>query len=247
MPKYKIIISYDGTDFAGWQWQPHKPSVVGAMQSSFFKTFNEHITLIGASRTDAGVHAFGQVATFTTALALDAKVLIRVWNDALPSTIVIKEIVLVHDAFHPMCGVAQKTYWYHFVLERPSPFAQRYQWFFRYKLDIACLQQALAVFVGTHDFRAFCTDTPKGKNTVRYIESITLEQTELGVWRIVVKGPGFLRHMIRRIVGASLEVACKKKITPDDLSAILAQQKTYRPLLSAPSQGLCLHEVIYKS
>lgn len=245
--KYKMIVSYDGTDFAGWQWQPHKPSVVGVMQSSFFKLFDEHIKLLGASRTDAGVHALAQVATFTTDIGLHSDILMRVWNDALPPTIVIKEMIVVDDRFHPMYGVAQKTYWYHFFPDRPLPFVQRYGWFFRHKLDIACLQEALAVFVGTHDFRSFCTDVAKERNTVRHIESITLEQTEFGAWRIVVKGPGFLRHMIRRIVGACLEVASKKKITPDDLRAILAQKNSNQALLNAPAQGLCLYEIIYKS
>lgn len=242
-----MIVSYDGTDFAGWQWQPHKPSVVGAMQSSFFRVFNEHIKLLGASRTDAGVHAFGQVATFTTGVSLASKDLMRVWNDALPPTIVIKDMMAVDDSFHPMLNVAQKTYWYHFFLERPLPYMQRYGWYFRYPVDLICLQEALHVFVGTHDFRSFCTDIAPERKTVRHIESIQLEQTEFGAWRIVVKGPGFLRHMIRRIVGASLEVASKKKITPEDLRVILAQKNANQSLLNAPAQGLCLYEIIYTS
>lgn len=247
MQKYKMIVSYDGTDFFGWQWQQEKPSVVGVMQSSFFKLFNERITIIGASRTDAGVHALGQVASFTCAISLESNVMMCAWNDALPSTIVIKEIVAVDAAFHPMCNVAQKTYRYYISLHRPLPFAQRYHYFFRHKLDIDCLQEVLAAFVGTHDFRPFCTDVAKDKNTVRCIDAIMLEQIEPTVLRIVVKGPGFLRHMIRRIVGASLQVASKKKITSDDIRAILAQEKPCPQLLTAPAQGLCLYEVMYRS
>lgn len=247
MTKYKMIVSYDGTDFAGWQWQQHRPSVAGAIQSSFLKLFNRPIKLIGASRTDAGVHARGQIATFTTDLEVDCATMMLAWNDALPSTIVIKEIAIVDERFHPMCNVAQKTYWYDIFLDRPLPFAQRYGWYFRHKLDMACLHEALQVFVGSHDFRPFATDIDKDKNTVRQIDSITLEKTEFGTWRVIVKGPGFLRHMIRRIVGAALQVASKKQLTPDDLRAILARKKNHQNLLSAPAKGLCLYEVIYKS
>lgn len=246
MKTYKLLISYDGTDFDGWQWQPQVPSVVHTMQTSFAHVFGREIKLVGASRTDAGVHALGQVALFKTDLPVDSQKMMQAWNDALPQTIVIRSLELAANSFHPMYGVAYKIYWYHFFLERPLPFVQRYGWFFRYKVDMRRLHELLQVFVGTHDFRSFCTGTDMGENTVRTIESITLSQEMFGAWRIMFKGPGFMRHMIRRIVGACLHAASRRDISVANMRSILEQKDPNQPLLNAPSKGLCLQSITYK-
>ncbi len=244
--KYKFLVAYDGTDFDGWQWQPERPSIVQQLQASFETIFNQQIKIIGASRTDAGVHALGQVAIFSSDLDVDAATIMQAWNDALPPTIVIQSLQEASSKFHPMYGVEYKVYWYHFFLERPLPFVQRYGWYFRYEVDLQLLKEALCVFVGTHDFRSFCTGTDMGENTIRTIESIEVTQELFGAWRITFKGPGFMRHMIRRIVGACLEVASKKKLKPEDLMRILQQKNANQPLINAPAQGLCLSTIQYK-
>lgn len=244
--RYKLIVAYDGTAFYGWQVQSKLPSVAQVMQDSFSSIFDKEIKLVGASRTDAGVHAIGQVAAFSTDLEIDLPRMLQAWNDALPPTIVIQSLEVVDDGFHPIYGVEQKTYWYHFFLDRPLPFVQAYGWFFRYQVDMQLLQKALQQFVGTHDFRSFCTGMDMGENTIRTIESIEVTQEEFGAWRITVKGPGFLRHMIRRIVGASFDVASKQKITVDDLKNILEQKNPKQTLTNAPAKGLCLYRICYK-
>ncbi len=244
--RYKLTVAYDGTDFNGWQVQPDVLSIAQAMQDSFKHIFNQKIVLIGASRTDAGVHAMGQTAAFSTDLTIDINKLMTAWNDALQPTIVVRSLEQTSDDFHPIYKVKEKIYWYHFFLERPLPFIGRYGWFYRYAVDREQLQKALAVFVGTHDFRSFCTGTQMGENTVRTIDSIDVTQEQFGAWRITVKGPGFLRHMIRRIVGASLVSASKDNLSADDLKAILKEKDPNQALINAPAKGLCLYSIRYK-
>lgn len=243
---YKIIVSYDGTDFSGWQYQPHAPSVAQTLQDTFFCKFGCPIKILGASRTDAGVHALGQVAVFSADITLDCAAMLTAWNDALPASIVIRDLTRVSDTFHPMYGVQEKTYWYHFFLKRPLPFVERYGWFFRYPINFDLLQQALQMFVGTHDFRSFCTGTDMGENTTRTVTSVRLVYVrKFGAWRIEFKGPGFLRHMIRRIVGACMQVASKEDLTLAYLKTVLDEKNPKQKLLNAPAKGLCLYKIKY--
>lgn len=243
---YKILVSYDGTDFSGWQFQPHAPSVIQTLQDAFAGVFGSSIKMLGASRTDAGVHALGQVAVFSTDLIMDLRRMLNAWNDALPPSIVIRDLVQVSDTFHPMYGVQEKTYWYHFFLKRPLPFVERYGWFFRYPIDFKILEQALQLFVGTHDFRSFCTGTDMGENTVRTINSIKLVYIKrFGAWRIEFNGPGFMRHMIRRIVGACMQVAAKEDLSLGYLEDVLSQKDPRQILVNAPAKGLCLVKIRY--
>lgn len=243
---YKIIVSYDGTGFSGWQYQPHAPSVAQTLQDTFKALFGAPIKILGASRTDAGVHALGQVAIFSTDLILDPMRMQKAWNDALPISIMIRALEPAPIDFHPMYRVKEKIYKYHFFLKRPLPFIAPYGWFFRYPLDSAKLERSLDLFVGTHDFRSFCTGTDMGENTVRTIQTIRLEHYKrYGIWALEFKGPGFMRHMIRRIVGACMQVASKQELTIDYLQEVLAQKDPRQELLNAPAQGLCLYRIRY--
>ena len=244
MIRYKIIISYDGTDFAGWQVQPNGKGIANVLQDRFAAVFNEKIKLVGASRTDAGVHARGQVAIFSTNLSLDHKVIKRAWNDALPPSIVIQSLEETPSDFHPRYGVKQKTYHYHFFLERPSPFVERYGWFFTHDIDTEKLNNALALFVGEHDFRSFCTGDEMD-TTIRSIDEISVEFNEkLGAHRITFKARGFLRYMIRRIVGACMEVA-SKDVPITILTEALEKKDPKQNLHNAPAKGLCLESIRY--
>lgn len=242
--RYKLTIAYDGTDFHGWQIQPNAISITQAMQDTFFRVFNKNIDIIGASRTDAGVHALGQIAAFSTDVRVSTEHMMRAWNDALPSAIVIRSLEQTDDSFHPIYGVHEKIYWYHFFLTRPLPFVERYGWFYRYPVDFDRLVEALNIFVGTHDFRSFCTGTDMGEHTVRTIDAIAVTQEQFGAWRITVKGAGFLRHMIRRIVGASL-TAASGNVQIDELRAILEERDPNQALINAPAKGLCLYAIQY--
>ena len=244
--RYKFLVSYDGTDYKGWQEQKTEKTVAGTLKQSFCDVFKKDCSIVGASRTDAGVHADGQVARIRTDLEIDPEQMSNAWNNVLPSDIVIRDIQLITDNFHPFKNVVQKTYWYHLFEQRPLPFSQRFGWYFAPPIDHQKLKEALNVFVGTHDFRSFATDYDKSLNTVRRIDSIDLVFDEqLNAYRICVKGPSFLHHMIRRIVGAAVEVAFKDRLQPNYLREVLAQKNPRQTLQNAPGKGLTLYSIEY--
>lgn len=248
MQKYKIVVAYDGTDFHGWQVQPVDITVASVLERMFFRVFKESISLVGASRTDSGVHALGQIAHFSTNLGILPHVMLAAWNDALPKTIVIRSIVPVADNFHACFDVVQKTYYYHLFLSRPLPFISRFGWYYRFihHVDLEKFKEGLQIFVGEHDFTALCK-LEEGKNPVRTINSISTEYLrEWNVLRVVIKGQGFLRYQIRRIVGYALDVARRPELSVYYLEDILKSKNSQQTLLQADGMGLCLRKIIYK-
>lgn len=243
MSRLKIVVAYDGTDYFGWQVQEGQKTVAGTLQDTFSYVFGSQIHLTAASRTDAGVHALGQVAVFNTDLSIEPEKLRHAWQNVLPESILIRSIEIVDDTFNPRHQVRQKTYYYHFFQERPLPMVARYGFYYRFPVDIKKLQDCLHVFVGTHDFRSFCTGDDY-ENTVRTIDSISVEYLQrFKAYRIIIKGPGFLRYMIRRIVGACLEVASRDTLTVADLQKALEQKNPLQLLPTAPAQGLWLYKL----
>jgi len=248
MKIYKLTIAYDGSDYSGWQAQNHKPSIAAALNHAFKKVFKTEIKVLGASRTDAGVHALGQVARIKTDLAIPAEKLKWAWNNALPADISIRSLELVDDSFNPFCNVAQKIYYYHFFVERPLPFTQRYGYFYPYKIDFDVLKKALQFFVGTHDFASFRSSEDLRENTIRTVDAITLEYLpRYKAYRITIKGQKFLRHMIRRIVGASLAVATRGSDALSLLQKTMDARNPAHTLPNAPAQGLMLYKIVYKN
>jgi len=244
MVHHKLIVAYDGTNYHGWQIQPDKVTIAGILEQRFLSVFKKHIKIIGASRTDAGVHALGQVASFTLPEPIAPKALHFAWNNALPSDILIRSLDLVSDTFHPQRGVVEKTYYYHFFEHRPLPFLAHYG-YHAGKVDFKKLEAGLALFVGTHDFRSFCTGY-EAESTVRTIHAIKVTSfKKYGIHRISVTGPGFLRYMIRRIVGACLDVAAHKSIPLDALSTALEERNPHQHLYVAPPHGLMLYRIVY--
>lgn len=249
MNTYKMIVSYDGTDYHGWQVQNDAiKTVAGVLRSTFLQVFDMPVHLLGASRTDAGVHALGQVVRVQTPLSINQEKMLQAWDNALPPDIVIRSLAQESNDFNPLACVASKTYWYRFFIERPLPFVQRYGYWLRYSIDIKKLQKALAVFVGEHDFRSFATGDDMVGGTVRTINSIEItDDVQTGAHCIIFKGPGFLRYMIRRIAGACIEVASRDSLSIDDLRIALDQKNPYQPTLpTAPAKGLLLHSIKYK-
>jgi len=244
---YKVVVSYDGTDYVGWQWQPTGRSVERVMHETFIDLFGQpESVLIGASRTDAGVHATGQVVLLQTSLFLDPEKIRWVWNNALPEDILIISIESTDASFHPRRNVDYKVYEYTFFTTRPLPTLQRFGWFYPFKFDYVKLARGLSAFVGTHDFRAFCKEE-EDKDTVRTIESISLNRCEkTGGYVITVVGHSFLRYMIRRIVGAALVVATKQAMTENDIKRGLLEKKLSQVLKTAHSKGLSLRKIEYR-
>lgn len=247
MKSYKLVVAYDGTDYYGWQAQDHKPSVAQALNNAFKHAFNHDIRVQGASRTDAGVHALGQVVRIRTDLAITPDRLKWAWNNVLGPNIVIRSLELVDESFNPFFDVAQKTYFYHFFLERPLPFLQRYGYYYPYKIDMVLLREALQFFIGTHDFCSFKSSEDVRADTVRTIDSINLEYIKrYNVYRITVKGQKFLRHMIRRIVGASFAIASRPGSSIAELKKVMDKRDPRHTLPNAPGKGLLLYKIVYQ-
>lgn len=244
--QYTLIVSYDGTAYCGWQQQSNETTVAGILCSRFKKVFGRDCSMIAASRTDAGVHALGQVARITTDLVIDPSVLCRVLNGALPTDIHIRSAVVRGDDFHPLYRVDYKMYYYHIFIRRPLPQWARYGYYCSRTLDLEKFKKCLAIFVGTHDFRSFCTGELTC-STIKTINSITLTfDRRMQAYRIVFKGKSFLRHMIRRIVGAALHVAYSD-LPIETLQSALEEKNPAQQLPTAPGHGLLLRKVIYKN
>lgn len=248
MYKYKLIISYDGTDYYGWQSQKKLPSVCATLQKIFYTIFNQSIIVKGISRTDAGVHALGQVASFVCPLNIDPNKMLFAWNNKLPSSIVIRSIEKIDPSISLFDEIDYKVYQYHFFLERPLPFIARYGWYYYYRVDLDKLHECLKVFIGTHDFSSFRSSEDPRENTVRTIHDISLEYLKrYKVYRITVVGTSFLRHMIRRLVGACIEVASRDHMPVRTLVKALEAKDPHQQLPNAPSHGLLLRKIIYKN
>ena len=245
MITYKIVLAYDGTDFHGWQIQPDHPSVTSVLVNTFFTVFRRSIKITGASRTDSGVHALGQVASFTTDLVIDPQRMAHAWNSMLPASIRIRKVEVAKQVFHPRALVRQKTYYYHFFLKHPLPHINRYGYYITKPVDLEKLASCLAVFKGTHDFRSFCTGNEQ-ESTIRTIDSIALIYLKnYRCYRITIKGPGFLRYMIRRIVGACFDIATDTAFSPARLIQSLEEKNPQQNYKTAPACGLILATIRY--
>jgi len=245
MPTFKLIVSYDGTDYKGWQIQPDAPTITQALQNKFECVFKKPIKIVGTSRTDAGVHALGQIAKFTTDLDIDLTRLLRAWNNALPSDIHIRSIEPSEESFNPRKDAQTKTYCYYLGTEKTSPFIGRYVHCPKYLFDLEKLKNTLNLFVGTHDFKNFCKyEENLTLDTVKTINSIHMSYFKrFNVYQIKINGNSFLYNMIRRIIGASLDVAADRY----DINVI--NQALYRQIdktfNTAPAKGLVLHKVYF--
>jgi tRNA pseudouridine38-40 synthase len=245
MQQYKMIIAYDGTDYAGWIQQKDQPSIVQTLHDSFERVFKKPITLLGASKTDAGVHALGQAAIFKSDIAVDTATMQWAWNNALPTSIMIR-CLEQNDSFHPHYKVISKTYQYHLFFERPLPLYARYGAYISYPIDRKKFEAALQLFNGTHDFHAFYTGNDR-HDTVRTIHAIQFSYLkDYNAFRVEITGEKFLRHMVRRMIGAALAVASRESITLEDIITALATRTVNYELPTAPAQGLMLHEIRYK-
>ena len=247
---YKLIIAYDGTNFLGWQEQAKGRTVQGTLKAVFQNLFSKNCSIVGASRTDTGVHAECQVARINAKLNITPEKLLFSWGNSMPADIAIKSIELLEDPsdFHPQHNIIEKTYHYDFYVGQTDPFLNRTTLHWNWKVDISKLEQALQLFVGTKDFRSFCS-TEVTQATTRTINSIALkkikDKNNNELYRIEIKGKSFLHNMIRRIVGACLEVN-RKQLDISVLQTALDSKNPEQALLNAPAHGLTLHKIEYE-
>lgn len=245
MHQYKIVVAYDGTGYAGWALQPGKPSILQELEETFARLFKRRIKILGASRTDAGVHAAGQVAVFKSDLYISTEKMLYAWNNALPSKITIRSLA-IDDQFHPHMNVKDKTYYYHLFIDRPLPFFARYGIKAPHNINWNAFEKALSLFEGKHNFEAFYTGDDK-VNTQCNIKKIGMQKiAEYNGYRIEITGNRFLRHMIRRIIGAALTVATRSTIDNHHITKALQTGKLNCELPTAPAQALLLHTIRYQ-
>jgi tRNA pseudouridine38-40 synthase len=245
MRYFQAIIAYDGTNYHGWQTQPGLKTIQDTMAKAFRSAFGISVSLRAASRTDAGVHANGQVITLRAELGINIAPtkIVAVWNHKLPLDITVKSMIEVAKDFNIHAHVIDKIYTYDFFIERPLPTYSRFGWYYGYKIDLSKLTLALKVFEGTHDFRSFCTGDER-EDTVRTV--ISTKVTYIAArqaYRIEFRGHSFLKYMVRRMAGAALKIAAMPKLTIADLQAVLAQKNPEHTLMTAPAQGLVLQEI----
>lgn len=245
MSRYRLTVSYDGSAYAGWQVQPNAQTIAGTLEHSFRTVFNRDITIIGASRTDAGVHALGQVALIKTELNLEPVQLQRAWQHTLPIDIVIRSCTRVDESFHPQAAVAQKTYWYAISTARPLPMIGRFVYRYKRPIDVPVFRACLQQFVGTYDFKNFCV-AHEYDNTVRTIDAIDLLYLKrFGIYLVSIKGQSFLHFMIRRMIGTALVCQARGMQSASDIKAMLTNGAYQAPIFKAPAHGLLLRSICY--
>jgi tRNA pseudouridine38-40 synthase len=250
MRYFKLTISYDGTDFHGWQIQaPGKPTIQGEIVSVLRQITQESTLLHGAGRTDAGVHALGQVASFRTQSALSAQEFQRALNALLPQTIRIVGAEEVGPDFHARWSALRKTYRYRLYRGKVvPPMVSRYVLHYPFPLDEDAMRKAASRFVGPHDFASFAASTgseddDKERSTVREIYSSELARSEDGEELVyTVRGRSFLRYMVRKMVGTLLDVG-RGKLTPEDINRLYELRDRSKSGPTVPPLGLCMVSV----
>ncbi|HEX4750380.1 MAG TPA: tRNA pseudouridine(38-40) synthase TruA [Bryobacteraceae bacterium] len=248
MRRLRFEVAYDGTDFNGWQIQPGLPTVQRVLQEIISGIEGKPIHVAASGRTDAGVHAIAQVAAVTLENPIPTDNFRRAVNRLLPTTIRINNVLEVELAFHPRFDARRKTYEYRIYREEVcSPFERRYVYHHPYPLDETAMLSAAPVLEGEHDFTAFASTDDRDELepcNVRTIYRSSLQRANaLLIYRVT--GSGFLKHMVRNIVGTLLEVG-KRNLTADDLRARLQPGSGVRAGPTAPARGLFLMSVDYE-
>lgn len=239
MKRIMLTVAYDGTNYHGWQVQPNGITIEGVLNEALGALLGESITVIGASRTDAGVHSLGNVAVFDTETKIPAEKLCYALNQRLPEDIVVQDSCEVSSDFHPRYCESRKTYEYK-ILNRKFPLPlNRYDTYFTYRhLDVEKMQQAAQFLVGEHDFKSFCSEHAQVKSTIRTIYSLTVTK-ERDLITIRVTGNGFLYNMVRIIAGTLLQVGMGER-RPEEMEQVLSAQDRAAAGPTAPAHGLTM-------
>ena len=241
MKRVMLIVAYDGTEYHGWQVQPNARTIEGELNRCLSELLQEDIQVIGASRTDAGVHAKGNIAVFDTDARMPAEKISYALNQRLPKDIVIQKSCQVDADFHPRHCDTRKTYSYHIYRgEFPMPLRTRYSYFTYVPLDVTKMREVAAFFLGEHDFKSFCSANTQVESTVRTIEflDVTEDDQELV---ITIRGNGFLYNMVRIIAGTLVDVG-RGFLAVEDIPNILKACNRERAGQTLPACGLVLEK-----
>lgn len=244
MPNVKAIIEYDGADFCGFQKQPSVLTVQGELERALGELFRERVKVIGAGRTDAGVHATGQVINFSAPESFPVDRIQPALNGLLPASIKAKSVNEVLEGFHARYSAKARTYKY-IVLNRETPSAllARYTWHLTCILGVGLMRSAAAGLIGKHDFASFGMPERIGGSTIRQVFDLRIGRRKDAVF-FVIRANAFLRGMVRAVVGTLAEVGQGKR-PPEDIGRILSACDRQNAGVSAPPQGLYLTKVEY--
>lgn len=245
MRNIKLVIEYDGTNYQGWQVQPKGPTLQGVIEEKLAVITGESVHLIASGRTDAGVHAFGQVANLKTKSQLDVRSIQRALNSLLPPDIVIQRAEEVEEGFHARKQSMSKVYEYR-ILNRDlrSAFHHRYAWHLPQKLDLEEMKKATHILIGEHDFSSFRSVGSPTRTAVRKVIRAQWQRGRDGLVRFEIEANGFLKQMVRALVGTLVEVG-KGKINAEDFGRILEAKDRKKAGPTAPAYGLFLKKVKY--
>ena len=245
MRRIKLTVAYDGCNYSGWQIQPNTSTIEQVLDNAINKVTGEKVHVIGASRTDAGVHGLGNVAVFDTASGIPGDRWAYAINTHLPEDVSVVGSREVSPEFHPRHCNTVKTYEYRILNIRfPIPQFRNYSWHVKEPLDVNAMQSAAQRLVGEHDFKSFCCVKTQAESTVRTIYSVDVRTEDEAYIVIRVSGNGFLYNMIRIIAG-TLVKAGKGKITPQDIDLMLEAKNRCEAGQTAPPQGLTLMNIDY--
>ncbi|HXF93990.1 MAG TPA: tRNA pseudouridine(38-40) synthase TruA [Nitrospiraceae bacterium] len=245
MPTLKVTLEYDGTRYAGWQRQPNRPTIQEAVEAALTQIAQTTVSVVGASRTDAGVHALGQVASFRTDRIMPPEEWTRALNGLLPDDISVRSVEEVDDGFHARYSARGKLYEYR-ILNRPERSALQHQraWHVHKPLDMPAMKTAADLLIGKHDFSSFEGALSDNENPWCDLTRLDLSR-EADLLRIQAYADRFLKQMVRAIVGTLVEVGLKKR-APETLKEILERRDRSAAGKTAPPYGLYLVRVDYE-
>ena len=245
MKRIKLTVAYDGTDYCGWQIQKNGVTVEEVLNRALSRLIGDRVTVIGASRTDAGVHAQGNVAVFDTDTRIPAERIAYAVNALLPEDVVVVSSGEVPAGWHPRKCVSVNTYEYRILnREFPDPVRRRDTYFVPFQLDLDRMRQAAEYLKGEHDFKSFCSAQTTVEDTVRTIYALDIRKEEDFI-TILVRGNGFLYNMVRIIAGTLAGVG-RGYFEPRDVARMLEEKDRTKAGVTAPPQGLTLVGIEYK-
>ena len=245
MPTIKLVLEYDGTCYAGWQRQPDQPTIQEAVERAIRQVSQATVSVIGAGRTDSGVHARGQVASFRTDQDWPESNWMRALNAVLPKDIVVRSATGMDDRFHAQHDARGKLYTYRILYRPARPTIDRaFVWHIYNQLDESAMQQAAATLIGSQDFSSFEGSLTDNKNPICHLQRLAVIRHDDQIL-IEAYADRFLKHMVRAIVGTVVEVGLGKR-TPDSLADVLRARDRSAAGQTAPPHGLCLMRVDYE-
>lgn len=243
MSRFKMVLSYDGTNYAGWQTQPDAITIQDTLEKAFRQVIQKPVSVMGAGRTDSGVHAEGQTAHFDLDTERKPETLMNGLNAVLPDDIAVLNIQSVDNQFHARFDAIAREYRYQ-IATRPHPLLRNQVWLYNHELDTGAMRTAIESLIGEHDFGTFCKANPDVHHTRCDVYDAHLVEEDGGFLIFRIRANRFLHHMVRSLAGTLIEIAEHKR-NPRDMISLLSEPDRQEAGITAPAKGLILERVFY--